>query len=83
MKDLHNANNFNNGFVQLQDTFSYIKNKNKKNFTFCPGKSRKNFANIFQDLQTQFKDFRGQQKKSRTFSGCGNPVKLTKTVKIF
>ena len=51
--------------------------KKNKNFTFCPGKSRENFAffsRTFQDLQTQFKDFPGQQKKkNRTFPGCGNP----------
>ena len=46
----------------------------KNNFTFRPGKSRENFPNIFQDLQTKFKDFPGQQKNSRTFPGCGKPV---------
>ena len=40
----------------------------KNNFTFCRGKSRENSINIFQDLQTKFKDFPVQQKKSRTFS---------------
>ena len=47
--------------------------KKQKKLTFCPGKLRENFINIFQDLQTKFKDFPGQQKKSRTFPGCGNP----------
>ena len=46
--------------------------KKTKNFTFSLGESRENFINIFQDLQTKFKDFPGQQKKSRTFPGCGN-----------
>ena len=61
-----------NSFVQLQGTSYYKKN----NFTFCPGKSRENSINIFQDLQTKFKDFPGQQKKSRTFPGCGNPANV-------
>ena len=46
----------------------------KKKFTLCPGKSRENFPNIFQELYTKFKDFPGQQKKSKTFPECGNPV---------
>ena len=44
-----------------------------KKFTFCLRKSRENLTNIFQDLQKKFKDFQGQQKKSRTFPGRGNP----------
>ena len=52
----------------------------QKNFTFCAGKSQENFKNIFPGLSRTnkqnsrtFKDFPGQQKKSRTFPGCGNP----------
>ena len=38
------------------------------------GKTLQIFSRTFQDIQTQFKDFPGQQKKiSKTFSGCGNP----------
>ena len=44
-KDLHNANYFNNGFIQLQGTSYY-----KKKFTFCLGESRENLPTIFQDL---------------------------------
>ena len=39
----------------------------KKNFTFCFGKSRENFPNIFQDFETKFKDFPGQQKNPGLF----------------
>ena len=38
------------------------------------GKTFQTFSRTFQDLQTKFKDFPGQKKKSRTFPGCGNPV---------
>jgi len=43
---------------------------------FCPGEAWETFQ-IFSRTYTQnsrtFKDFPGQQKKSRTFPGCGNP----------
>ena len=61
-----------NSFVQLQGTSYYKKN----NFTFCPGKSRENSINIFQDLQTKFKDFQGfsrTAKKIQDFSRMWQP----------
>ena len=38
------------------------------------GKTFKIFSRTFQDPETKFKDFLGQEKKSRTFPECGNPV---------
>ena len=58
LNELHKANYFNNGFVQLPYYKVPVIIKNN-NFTFCPGKSRENFMNIFQDLKTKFKDFPG------------------------
>ena len=51
----------------------------KKNFAFCPDNSRENFQ-IFS--RTYKQDFPGQQKKSRTFPGCGNPATITKNLRI-
>ena len=59
--------------------------KKLKNFTFCLGKSRENFIIIFQDfpgltnkiqgLSRTFQDSKKNPGLSRTFPGCGNPVK--------
>ena len=53
----------------------------KNNFTLCPGKSRENFINIFPGLSRTnkqnsrtFQNSKKNQRLSRTFPGCGNPV---------
>ena len=52
----------------------------KKNSNFVlanHGKTTKYFSRLsrtYQPKSKTFKDFPGQQKKSRTFPGCGNPV---------
>ena len=75
MNELHNANYFKIGFVQLPDYKVPVIIKN--NFTFCPSKSRENFINIFQDLNTKFKDFQGLSrtaKKIQDFPGLFQDV---------
>ena len=82
-----------NSFVQLQGTSYYKKKKlhilswkiTGKLYKHFPGLSRtyKQNSRTFQNLQTKFKDFPGQQKKSRTFPGCGNPVDCDLISKIF
>ena len=74
LNELHNANYFNNGFVQLQGTGTVpVIIKKKNSLTFCPGESLENFINIFQDFPG-LTTFQVSKKKSRTFPGCGNPA---------
>ena len=75
MNELHNANYFKIGFVQLPDYKVPVIIKN--NFTFCLSKSRENYINIFQDLNTKFKDFQGLSrtaKKIQDFPGLFQDV---------
>ena len=66
MKDLQNANYFNNGFVQEQDISYYVK-KTSHSVLANHAKTFQIFSRTYKQSSSTFKDFPGQQKNPGLF----------------